>query len=48
MNRSALYVVICRLFVACGAMGYQLYQARQNTDHVEVDLGKNGLSIQKR
>jgi hypothetical protein len=28
-------------------MGYQLYSERQKTDRVEIDVGKNGISIEK-
>jgi hypothetical protein len=47
MSRSALYLIIGLLVVGGGAMGYQLYAERQKTDRVEIDMGKNGISIQK-
>jgi predicted negative regulator of RcsB-dependent stress response len=48
MNRSALYLIIGILVVAGVVMGYQLYSERQKTDRVEIDVGKNGVSIQQK
>ena len=48
MNRSALYLIIGILIVAGVAMGYQLYSERQKTDRIEIDVGKNGISIEKK
>jgi len=48
MSRSALYLIIGVLVVAGGVMGYQLYAERQKTDRVEIEVGKNGLSIEKK
>ncbi len=48
MNRSALYLIIGILVVAGLAMGYQLYSERQNTERVVIDVGKNGISIEKK
>jgi hypothetical protein len=48
MNRNALYAIIGLLVVAGGFMGYQWYAERQKTDRVEIDIGKNGLSIEKK
>ncbi len=48
MSRSALYAIIAVLIVAGGVLGYELYAERQKTDGVEIDVGKNGLSIEKK
>ena len=48
MNRNALYLIIGVLILAGAAMGYQLYSERQKTDRVEIEVGKNGISIQKK
>jgi predicted negative regulator of RcsB-dependent stress response len=48
MNRNALYAIIGVLIVAAGVLGYQWYAERQKTDRVEIDVGKNGLSIEKK
>jgi len=48
MNRNILYLIIGALAVATGVLGYQFYQQRQKTTGVEIDLGKSGISIEKR
>ena len=48
MNRNALYLIIGILIVAGAAMGYQLYSERQRTDRVEIAVGKNGISVEKK
>jgi hypothetical protein len=48
MNRRALYLIIGILVVVAAAMGYRLYGERQRTDGVVIDVGKNGISIQKK
>jgi DNA-binding transcriptional MerR regulator len=48
MSRSALYLIIGILVVAGVAMGYRLYSERQKTDRIEIDVGKNGISIEKK
>jgi hypothetical protein len=48
MNRNVLYVIICVLVVAGGVLSYQLYQDRHKTGGVEIEVGKNGLSIQQK
>jgi hypothetical protein len=48
MSRNTLYALISLLIVAGGVMGYMLYQDRQQTGRLEIDVGKNGLSIEKK
>ena len=48
MNRNVLYLVIGALIVATGVLGYQLYQERQKTHGVEINVGKSGISIEKK
>ncbi len=48
MNRESLYLIIAILAIAGGIMGYQLYSERQKPEGVEINLGKNGLSIQQK
>ena len=50
MNTNAVaIVVVVVLAVAAGAFGYKLYQdhEREKGAHIEIDVGKSGLSIQK-
>ena len=48
MNRNVLYAVIGALVVVTAVLGYQLYQERQKTHGVEINLGKNAISIEKK
>ncbi len=48
MNRNILYLVIGVLAVAAGIFGYQLYQERQKTTGIEINVGKGGISIEKK
>jgi hypothetical protein len=48
MNRNALYLVIGALAVVAVIFGYQLYQDRQKTTGVEINVGRTGISIEKK
>lgn len=48
MNRNILYLVIGILAVAAVVFGYQLYQERQKTTGIEINVGKSGISIEKK
>ena len=48
MNRNVLYIVIAALVVVAGLVGYQLYQERQKSSGIEINVGKGGISIEKR
>ena len=48
MNRNVLYVIIGALAVATMVFGYQFYQERQKTTGIEINVGKNGISIEKK
>jgi predicted negative regulator of RcsB-dependent stress response len=48
MNRNVLYLIIGALAVATVVFGYQFYQERQKTTGIEIDVGKNGISIEKK
>ena len=48
MNRNILYLVIGALVVAAGVFGYMLYQERQKTTGIEINVGKSGISIEKK
>ena len=48
MNRNVLYLVIGVLAVVTAVIGYQLYQERQKTTGIEIDVGKTGISIEKK
>ena len=48
MNCNVLYLVIGALAVVTVVIGYQLYQERQKTTGIEIDVGKTGISIEKK
>jgi hypothetical protein len=48
MNRNTPYLVIGVLAVGGAILGYQLYQERQKTTGIEINVGKSGLSIEKK
>jgi predicted negative regulator of RcsB-dependent stress response len=48
MNRNVLYLVIGGLAIVTAVIGYQLYQERQKTTGIEINVGKRGISIEKK
>jgi predicted negative regulator of RcsB-dependent stress response len=48
MNRNILYLVIGALAVAVAVFSYQLYQERQKTTGIEINVGKSGITIEKK
>jgi predicted negative regulator of RcsB-dependent stress response len=48
MNRNVLYLVIAALLVGTAIVGYQLYQERQKTTGVEINVGKGGISVETK
>ncbi len=48
INRNVLYAVIGGLAVVAVVFGYQLYQERQKTTGIEINVGKSGISIEKK
>ncbi len=48
LNRNILYIVIGVLAVATVVFGYQLYQERQKTTGIEINVGKSGISIEQK
>lgn len=48
MNRNTLYLVIFALAIGGAILGYQLYQERQKTNGIEINVGKSGITIEKK
>ena len=48
MNRNILYLVIGALVVVIVVIGYWFYQERQKTAGIEINVGKSGISIEKK
>jgi RsiW-degrading membrane proteinase PrsW (M82 family) len=45
---NILYLIIGALVIAVAVLGYQLYQDRHQPQGVHIDVGPNGLSIEKK
>jgi predicted negative regulator of RcsB-dependent stress response len=45
---NIVYLVIGALVVVVVVLGYQLYQDRKQPEGVRIDLGPNGMSIEKK
>ena len=48
MNRNVLYLVIGALVVVAVVVGYLLYQERQQTTGIDINVGNGGVSIQTK
>ena len=48
MKRNVLYLIIAALAVMTAVVSYQLYQERQKTTGIEINIGKSGISIEKK
>jgi hypothetical protein len=48
MNRNVLYLIIGVLAIVTAVIGYQFYQERQKTTGIQIDVGKTGISIEKK
>jgi hypothetical protein len=45
---NIIYLVVGALVVVVAVMGYQLYQDRKKPEGMRIDVGPNGLSIEKK
>ena len=45
---NVIYLVVGALVVVVAVMGYQLYQDRKKPGGLRIDIGPNGLSIDKK
>ena len=48
LSRNSLYLLIAALTVAVAVLGYLIYQDRQQTDGVEISVGDQHISIEKK
>ena len=49
MSRSnILFLIIGALVIAVAVMGYELYQDRKQPEGMRIDVGPNGLKIEKK
>ncbi len=47
-RNNIIYLIVGALVVAVAVMGYQLYQDRKKPEGVRIDIGPNGVSIDKK
>jgi hypothetical protein len=45
---NILYLAIGALVIVTAVLSYQLYQDRKQPEGMRIDLGPNGLSIEKK
>ena len=49
MSRSnILFLIIGALVIVVAIMGYELYQDRKQPEGLRIDVGPNGLKIEKK
>jgi hypothetical protein len=45
---NILFLVVGALVIVVAVLGYQLYQDRKQPEGMRIDLGPNGVSIEKK
>lgn len=48
MNRNLLVLAVAVLCLAIGALGYKLYEEQREPKGVQVNIGSNGISVEKK
>ena len=48
MSRNALYFVVGALLVVAIVVGYLLYQERQKSSGIDINVGKSGISVETK
>jgi hypothetical protein len=48
MNRNVLILAVAVLCVAVGALGYKLYEDQREPKGVQLNIGSNGISVEKK
>ena len=49
MSRSnILFLIIGALVIVVAVMGYEVYQDREQPEGMRIDVGPNGLKIEKK
>ena len=47
-RNNILFLVVGALVIVVAVLGYQLYQDRKQPEGMRIDLGPNGVSIEKK
>lgn len=48
MNRNVLYIVIGALAVVAVVFGYGYYQERQKSTGLDIEIGKDSISVETK
>ncbi len=48
MSCNGLYLLLGALVVAIVVIGYLLYQERQKTSGIDINVGKGGISVETK
>ena len=48
MKRNGLYLIIVILAVAAGVLGYKVYQDQQEPSGINIQVGKDGISVETK
>ncbi len=48
MNRNSTYLIVAVLAAAVIVLGYLYFQERQKTSGVEISVGHNSISVEKK
>jgi predicted negative regulator of RcsB-dependent stress response len=48
MSRNGLYLVLGALVIATVVIGYLLYQERQKTSGIDINVGEGSISIETK
>ena len=48
MNRNVLMIAVAALCVAVGALGYKVYQDHREPKGVQLSIGPQGISVEKK
>jgi predicted negative regulator of RcsB-dependent stress response len=48
MNRNVITLIVAVLAIATVVLGYQLYQERHKKSGIDISIGGNGISIDKK
>ena len=48
MSRNALYFIVGALVIVAIVVGYLLYQERQKSSGIDINVGKDGISVETK
>ena len=48
MSRNGLYLILGASIVAIVVIGYLLYQERQKTSGIDINVGTSGISVETK